>query len=151
MRKLFVAVAAVLLLTGLAAASDQNDVMDKVNQFVTGFNKADFKMAAGACANETFIIDDFPPHQWQGMGACSAWASDYEADAKKNGITDGFVTIGQPKHVNVEGDVAYVVVPASFSFKQKGKTVNEAGSTFTLVLKKRSAGWRITAWAWGAN
>jgi hypothetical protein len=47
-------------------ASQEADVMAPVRQFVDGFNKSDIKMTQGACANQTFIIDDFPPHEWRG-------------------------------------------------------------------------------------
>jgi len=138
-----------VLVAGLAVASDQTDVMATVNQFVSGFNKGDMKSALAACADQASIIDDFPPHAWSGSGACAAWASDYDAFAKKNGITDGIVTLGTPKHVDVTGDVAYVVVPAEFAYKKDSKPTKETGATFVLVLKKADAGWRITAWAWG--
>ena len=148
MRKLLIAVIVVVAVAGLAAGSEQTEVMAPVRQFVDGFNKGDAKSAVAACADQTMIIDDFPPHLWQGAGACASWASAYEADAKKNGIVDGVVTLGKPRQVDITGDVAYVVVPASFSYKQNGKLVKEAGATFTLVLQKGMAGWRITAWAW---
>ena len=148
MRKLLIAVIVVVAVTGLAAGSEQTEVMAPVRQFVDGFNKSDAKSAVAACADQAMIIDDFPPHLWQGAGACASWASAYEADAKKNGIVDGVVTLGKPRQVDITGDVAYVVVPASFSYKQNGKLVKEAGATFTLVLQKGMAGWRITAWAW---
>ena len=148
MRKLLIAVIVVVAVAGLAAGSEQTEVMAPVRQFVDGFNKGDAKSAVAACADQTMIIDDFPPHLWHGAGACASWASAYEADAKKNGIVDGVVTLGKPRQVDITGDVAYVVVPASFSYKQNGKLVKEAGATFTLVLQKGMAGWRITAWAW---
>ena len=148
MRKLVIAVIVVVCMSSLAAASEQTEVMAPVHQFVEGFNKGDAKSALATCADRTLIIDEFPPHVWQGAGACSAWANDYEADAKKNGITDGVVTLGTPKHVDITGDVAYVVVPATYAYKKNSKTMKETGSTFTLVLQKGAAGWRITAWAW---
>jgi hypothetical protein len=48
----------------------------------------------------------------------------------------------------VAGDRAYVVVPANYDYKQKGKKVSEKGATFTAALQKGAAGWRITGWAW---
>jgi hypothetical protein len=122
--------------------------MTPVHQFVDGFNKGDIKTALAACAEQTSIIDEFPPHEWHGAGACSNWANDFDADAKKNGITDGIVTLGNPRRVDITADRAYVVVPANYTFKQKGKLVKETGSMLTLVLQKGAAGWRITGWAW---
>ena len=148
MHKILIALAVAVLAAGPVAASDKTDVMAPVHQFVDGFNKGDTKTALAACADQASIIDEFPPHAWQGTGACSAWANDYDSWARKNGVTDGKVTLGDPKHVDITADRAYVVVPANFSFKQNGKPVEETGSLFTLVLQKGDAGWRITGWTW---
>jgi ketosteroid isomerase-like protein len=148
MHKILIALAVVFLAAAAATASEKTDVMVPVNQFVDGFNKSDMASALAACADQTSIIDDFPPHEWQGAGACAAWAKDFDAEAKKDAISNGVVTLGKPRHVDITGDVAYVVVPASYTYKEHGKVMNETGSTFTLVLRKGSAGWRITAWTW---
>ena len=148
MQKIFVVAAVAVLVAGPAGANEKTDVMVPVHQFVDGFNKGDIKSALAACAEQTSIIDEFPPHEWHGAGACSTWANDYDADAKKNGITDGIVTLGNPRHVNITGDRAYVVVPANFTYKQKGKPAKETGSMLTISLQKAAAGWRMTGWAW---
>lgn len=150
MRKMFLVIAMALLAT-VTISAQKADVMKSVNQFVDGFNKGDIKSAAAACSNETSIIDEFPPHEWHGIGACMNWANDYDADAKKNGITDGVVTLGKPRHLNINGDRAYVVIPSNYIFKKKGKRVAEIGSMFTFALKKETAGWRITGWSWSKN
>jgi len=36
---------------------------------------------------------NFHPYAWHGAGACAKWSSDYDADAKKKGITEGHVTL----------------------------------------------------------
>jgi hypothetical protein len=148
MHKLFVALAVAILAAGPAAATEKTDVMVPVHQFIDGFNKGDIKTALAACAEQTSIIDEFPPHEWHGVGACSNWANDFDADAKKNGITDGKVTLGSPRHVDITADRAYVVVPADYAYKQKGKPAKETGSMLTVSLQKGTAGWRITGWAW---
>jgi hypothetical protein len=148
MHKIFVALAVAVLAASPAVATDKTDVMKPLHQFVDGFNKGDVKAAVAACADQTSIIDEFPPHEWHGAGACSNWATDFDADAKKNGITDGVVTLGSPRHVDIMGDRAYVVVPANYTFKQKGKLVKETGSMLTVALQKGPAGWRMTGWAW---
>jgi hypothetical protein len=133
---------------GSAWASAKDDVMVPVRQFVDGFNKGDVKTALAACADQTSILDEFPPHEWHGPGACSTWADAFDADAKKNGITDGKVALGKPRHIDITADRAYVVVPASYSYKQKGKPAKETGSTLTIALQKDATGWRMTGWAW---
>jgi ketosteroid isomerase-like protein len=148
MRKLLIALILIALSTGPAVASDQADVMATIHQFIDAFNKGDVKAAVGTCAEQTSIIDEFAPYEWHGAGACAKWAGDYEADAKKNAISDGVVGIGKPKHVDVDGDHAYVVAPVTYAFKMKGKAVRESHSLMTLSLQKAAAGWRITGWAW---
>jgi ketosteroid isomerase-like protein len=151
MWKILIAFVAVALVSAPAAASEKTDAMATVRQFVQAFNKGDAKTAVAACADETSIIDEFPPHEWHGAGACSKWMNDYDADARKNGITAGSVTLGAPLHVDVTAGRAYVVVPANYTFKQKGKEVRETGSPLTVVLQKTGAGWRIIAWAWSRH
>ena len=148
MHNILVALAVALLAAGPAAASERTDVMAPVHQFIDGFNKGDVKTALAACADQASIIDEFPPHAWHGAGACANWANDFAADAKKNEITDGKVTLGHPRHVDVTADRAYVVVPADYAYKQKGRPVKEAGSILTLALQKGTAGWQIVAWTW---
>jgi hypothetical protein len=151
MHKLFIALVVAVFAQGRDAAADKTAVMVAVRQFVDGFNKGDTKMALAACADQASIIDEFPPHEWHGAGACANWMNDYDADAKKNGITDGIVTLRTPKHLEITADRAYVVIPSNYSFKRNGKPVQEVGSMFTFALQKSVAGWRITGWAWAKN
>jgi ketosteroid isomerase-like protein len=151
MHKICIALAVAVLATGATAASDKTDVTAVVHRFVDGFNKGDVNAALAACADQTSIIDEFPPYEWHGAGACATWMNDYDADAKTNGITDGVVTLGDARHVDVTGDRAYVVVPANYKFKKKGKPVEEVGSMLTIAFQKSEAGWRITGWSWAKH
>ena len=151
MRTATLAVILAMLASGPVLASDQTDVMALIHQFVDGFNKGDTKAALAACAEQTSIIDEFPPHEWHGAGACAKWADDYEASAKKDGITGGVVTLGKPKHVDVNGNHAYVVIPSDYAYKQNGKAMKESRAAFAFALQKGEAGWRITGWSWAKN
>jgi hypothetical protein len=150
MRKVIIAFT-VAIAAGLAAASEKSDVMAPVHQFVDAGNKGDTKAALAACAAQASIIDEFPPHAWQGATACSDWWNDFDAYNKKNGITDGIVTLGKSRHIDITEDRAYVVVPATYSYKQNGKQVTESGAIWTLALQKVATGWRITGWAWAKH
>ena len=138
----------VILAVSTAAAQDKTAAVAPIRQFVDAFNKGDAKALAATCADQTSIIDEFPPHEWHGANACAKWMTDYVADAKKNGMTEGKVTMGNPRHADVNGDRAYVVVPTTFSFKLNGKPTKEEGSSLTVALQKGAGGWRITAWTW---
>jgi ketosteroid isomerase-like protein len=149
--KILLALAFTVVATFPAAATDKTDVVATVRKFVESFNKGDMKALTATCADQASIIDEFPPYEWHGSGACAKWTDDYGADAKKNGITDGVVTLGAPLHVDVTAERAYVVVPANYKFKHNGKAVQETGSTLTIALQKSGDAWRMTGWAWAKH
>jgi ketosteroid isomerase-like protein len=137
-----------LVMPNSAIASPATDALAVVQQFVNAFNSGDTKAEAALCTSPASVLDDFSPHTWQGPTACADWGSGYEAWAKQNRVTGGTVTIAKPWHVDVTGSRAYIVVPATFAYKDQGKSVTQTGSVWTVVLVKAAAGWRITAWAW---
>ena len=143
--------AIVLAITVIAVrplvASQDADVMAPVQQFIDGFNKSDIKMVEAACADQTFIIDDFPPHEWHGSGAAAKWYHELSGFGKKYGMSDAFVTLRKPRQITVTGTHAYAVVPVNLRFNDKGQLVKRTG-LMTLALHKEVAGWRIAAWTW---
>ena len=151
MRKTLTVLALALLTQAPPAVAQQNELMTVVRQFIDGFNKGDVPSAVATCAAQTSIIDEIPPYEWSGAGACGRWANDYDADAKKKGITAGAVTLGAPRHHAVDGDRAYIVIPVSYEITQKGKQVKQTGAVMAVTLRKGSAGWKITAWSWSTG
>lgn len=147
-RMKFITLMAAVVAAAPRTAITQAGPMDAVHRFVNAFNKGDVPAAASTCAAETSIIDEFAPYEWHGAGACAGLA-DYDADAKRNGITGGVVTLGMPRHVDIAGDRAYVVVPADYAYTKKGKPVKEVASTLTIALDRSAGTWRMTGWTWG--
>ncbi|PYL46531.1 MAG: hypothetical protein DMF40_11970 [Verrucomicrobia bacterium] len=103
MSKLVIALVIAVAVGGPVVASQETDVMAPVRQFVDAFNKGDIKMVQAACADETFIIDDFPPHEWRGSGATSKWFHDLTAMGKKYDMSDAFVTLGKQRRLHISG------------------------------------------------
>ena len=147
MKRILFAIAMAIGLIGPAAATEKTDVVAVLHRFADGFNQGDLKSSIALCTDDAAIIDNFPPHEWHGAGACERWATDLESSMQKNVISDGFVALGKPKHVYVDGDRAYTVVPVAFRYKTKGKPTTEKGQ-LTVALKKDNADWRIAAWSW---
>jgi ketosteroid isomerase-like protein len=131
-----------------AAHPDAMEPMAAVRQYVDAFNKGDVEAMAANCAAPTSVLDGLAPHVWQGPTACRDWYRDVLAAGEKEGASGYFVTLGEPRHVDVTGDRAYVVVPTTMTFNVHGKEVMQSGSTFTVALQKLAHGWRISAWAW---
>ena len=104
-------------------------------------------MAQAACANQTFMIDDFPPHEWRGRGASGKWFHALGALGNKYDMSDPFITQRKPPQVSVTGSDAYAIVPINLTYKEKGRLLRRTG-LMTLALHKGVEGWRIAAWAW---
>ena len=103
---------------------------------------------ASRFTDPAFILDGMAPHVWCGPTAGTDWYKDVLFEGEHAGATDYFATLGEPLHANVAGDAAYVVVPASMTFKLRGKQVTQTGAVFTVALRMSADGWRIAAWAW---
>jgi hypothetical protein len=124
------------------------DPVVTVRQYIDAFNKADPKAMAACFAVSGSILDGMAPHAWTGPTATEDWYSDVLVEGARHGASDYFVTLGAPLHATVSGDSAYVVFPATMTFKIHGKQVTQSGAVFTTALSDSADGWRITAWAW---
>ena len=131
---------------GSAVASDKDDVVATVNQFLDNLGDKTLDKALATCDAFVSIIDEFPPHEWHGRTACGDWWKAYNAYNEKSGITDTGSSLGTPWTVDLTGDRAYFVAPMIYTFKQHGKPVKETAS-FAVSLRHAPTGWRITGWA----
>ena len=62
-------------------------------------------------------------------------------------MTEPVVTLSAPTRIERNVDQAYVIVPAVFTFKQKGAAMRESAQ-MTFVLRKGASGWLIHGWTW---
>ena len=139
MRKTLLALIACVLLVPAAMAAGPGDVTAPIKQFIDGFNTGDVKTAYAAYAPGTItIIDEFAPHRWVGPNAAHEWAADYDKHAAATGVTDGLVKYDAPTRSVIDGDTAYVIIPALYTYKEHGKPMAEEGQ-MTFVL--HADGW----------
>ena len=131
---------ALVCAAAVAALADAPEPMAAVRQYVDAFNKGDVQAMSVNCATPATILDGLAPHVWQGPTACRDWYRDVLAAGAKEGATGYFVTLGEPRHVDITGDRAYVVVPATMMFNMHGKQLTQSGSTFTVALRKLAEG-----------
>jgi len=137
--------------TGLGASSVALAADAKLeaplHQFIDSFNKGDAKAAAATHVAAPSIIDEVPPHLWQGPKAFATWAADLAKNDKAQGISGENVALGEPTREVVKGSRAYVVAPATYSFTQKGAAMREVAQ-MTFALTKTAKGWKIAGWTW---
>jgi hypothetical protein len=148
--------AIVCLVVGMSSAAQAQttdpQLMAPINKFIEAFNKGDMAGAAAAHSSkgDLVIIDEVAPFLWRGAQALQAWAGDLDADGKKRGLTNQKVTLRTATRAETHGDDAYVVVPAVYSFNEKGVAMREPAQ-MTFALKKEATGWLIHGWTWTGN
>jgi ketosteroid isomerase-like protein len=130
------------------ALVDESDPVAAVHRYIEAFNRGDADAMATAFAPQSAILDGMAPHLWVGATASRDWYGDVLDEGKRHGASDYRVTLDKPRHANVTGDAAYVVVPATMTFNLQGRQVTQTGAVFTVALRKLAEGWRIAAWAW---
>jgi ketosteroid isomerase-like protein len=146
-RNLLIAIAMAMVTFTPVAASDNTEVIAVVHRWTDAFSRRSFNTDISPCAEDAVVIDDLPPHVWQGPGACSDWFKAFEAWASKGGVTNAVITLGEIRHLDFDGGFAYLVAPVTLSYTKVGKPVNFPGM-ITMTLRKREAGWRISGVAW---
>ncbi|HWA94751.1 MAG TPA: nuclear transport factor 2 family protein [Terracidiphilus sp.] len=146
---LFMLAALLVCVPGLRAADDE--VAAPVIQFIEAFNSGNAEAAFATCAKgDIVIVDEFAPHVWVGPHAAQDWATDFDKNAKATGVTDAKVTYGKPFREEVNGDVAYIVMPTGYDYKLNGKPMHE-DAQMTVVMVKQDGAWKIRSWTWGGE
>ncbi len=124
---------------------NSDDPMAAVLRYVEAFNNADATAMAAACADPMQILDGMSPHVWHGPTAAEDWWNDVLAEGEHLGASGYRIALGEPHHVDVAGESAYVVAPATMTFDLRGQQVTQRGSVYTVALRKVGADWRLTA------
>ena len=124
------------------------DPMAAVRQYTDAFNRGDVKTMVATCADPMQILDGLAPHAWQGPTAVEDWYRDVMIESEHAGASGYVIKLGEPRHVDTNGDTAYVVVLATMTFEVRGTQVTQTGAVYTVALRKVGNQWRLTAWAW---
>ena len=137
------------MVTPATAQAPDPQLIAPIQKFIDSFNKGDSAgaMATHAAGADLVIIDEVPPFIWRGTKAFQAWSAALDSVSKQAGITDQMVTISAPTRTESSGDSAYVIVPAVYTYKEKGVAMREAAQ-MTFALKKGTSGWLIHGWTW---
>jgi hypothetical protein len=131
-----------------ATTTPPADPAATVRHYLECFNQGNPKAVAAVCADPMSILDGMAPHVWHGPTATEEWYRDAMIEAEHLSVTNYSVTLGEPKHNDITGDSAYVVFPATMSFKLQGMGITQTGAYFTAALRKIDDAWRIVSWGW---
>lgn len=142
---------ALLLAFAPAAQAGDSDarVATAIGQFSAALHSGDSKAAKKFLAGRTVILDDVAPYYWGGANAFENWQADLVKASAAKGMSEEDAELGTPTRIEVTGDHAYAVLPATQTFTMKGRRMRE-NAQLTFILAKDAAGWKITSWTWTA-
>ena len=136
-----------MLAAAPAAAGPAEDATAAVTTWLDKYNGGDVAAFHAAHEPNAVIVDEFAPHLWTGTNASQRWLADYTKDTKAKGISGGRVDYGKPVQATSDGSTAYVVLPTTYRFVQKGTKMAGAGS-MTFIMKKAGKDWKIASWTY---
>lgn len=126
-----------------------DDATKFVTTIIDRFNGGDVKAWLAAQEDNTLIVDEFAPHLWTGAGSPQRWLDAYTKDSAVKGVTGGRVDYGAPLRADSDGRTAYVVLPTTYRFVQKGARMAEP-SSMTFVVNRQGSQWKIASWTFSA-
>ena len=129
----------------LAAPAD--DATAAVTTWIDKFNAGDTKAFLAAHEDNALIVDEFGRYLWSGPGAAQRWLDDYMKDSAADGISAAHMDYGKPLQASSDGTAAYIVLPTTYRFEEKGKKMAGKGS-MTFVMHKSADGWKIASWTY---
>lgn len=134
----------VLLTAGAGAqrATDSATVVATVARFHSALAAGDSTAALGLLADEVMIMEG-GEIQTRAEYRASHLAADIRASASSP-------STNAVKQVTVQGDAAWVISTMT-SQRQTGATTRTSITAELMVLKRTTAGWRITAVHWSAR
>lgn len=150
MRHLALLIAALVSTTSLAdtaVAGPAEDAAAVVTSVLDKFNAGDIDAFFAAHRDGAVIIDEFAPYVWGGSGSAQRWAADYAKDAETRGISGGRVDYSPPVQAASDGTGAYIVLPTTYRFTQKGVKMAGPGS-MTFVMGRYGKDWKISSWTY---
>jgi ketosteroid isomerase-like protein len=133
------------------SAAPSNDPMSAVEAFRAAMIAGDAEGIADVhVEGDVAIIDTVAPFIWKGPTAVADWMLSMTLYLEEHDIGEGSVVYYSPIAKLADGDRAYAVVPAVWSYKSKDVPMHHA-ATITFALHCTPAGWKIAGWSWNRS
>jgi hypothetical protein len=146
MRMVFVFLAT-LLLAAPVHAGPAEDATAAVTSVLDRFNAGDIEAFFQAHQEGAIIVDEFAPYIWTGSGSAQRWAGDYMRDAEARAISEGRIDYSAPIQANSDGTSAYIVLPTTYRFLQRGVRMAGRGS-MAFLMTRVGTNWKIASWTY---
>ena len=136
------------LVLAFAPGAKAGDVETAIAQFSAALHAGDSQAAKTFLTAHTVILDDVAPYYWAGKNAFEDWQADLAKASAARGMHEEDAQLGAPSRIEVSGDHAYAILPASHGFTMKGRKMREKAQLTFILAKDAGSAWKITSWTW---
>ena len=128
-----------------------DDMMAPVQDLARSMAKGD-----GSGLDEVFvedgavILENFAPFLFVGICAVSRWSDMFQRHVIVDELSELQWRFGEAQDFAQEDDVAYFVLPTTWTGKSHGRPFSEDGG-WAFVLEEAGGRWRIRSYAWAVT
>ena len=146
-------IAATLALVTQASAADTQPtaaMMAPLKILLRAANGDSSADVSKICSKDAVIMDEPPPHRWDGETAAVDWLASLKVQFKDQQVTGAraeFHTVSVYEH---SADRAWIVIPTTWTGAQGGRRFEEDGVWSFLVVQSGDA-WKISADSWSVT
>ena len=126
-------------------------MMAPLKTLLAAANGADAASIKSIFTDDAVIIDEMPPHRWNGANAGVGWLKALHAQftaQKVTGVKGTLQSVSVFEHSDPRR--AFIVVPGTWTGSQAGRRFVENGIWSFVVVRSGSA-WKISADAWAVT
>lgn len=134
----------------MAETSKQAEVTNVIRTAFDAMNRNDLAALGAFYDPNATVIDDMAPYVWRPPGAFRAWVRAEGAWMSRNGVTAVQCRLDHVERDEVSGDAAYFVGRGGCEVTTAKAATAQSG-VWTIVLRRRTSGWRATFMAFGGE
>jgi hypothetical protein len=132
----------------MADAEPDAAMLAPIEQIVRFMETGDATGLSGFADRDVAIIENFAPFLFEGDDAVARWA--HEMRAHLQGVTGLEHTFGAVQNFALDGDLAFLSMPANWTGISNGRRFDEDGG-WAFVLVKVHGEWRVKNYGWAVT
>ncbi len=121
--------------------------IEKVARFI---ETGDVSLLSAFARKGVVIIENFPPHLFEGEDAVKRWSQKILSWHKPPSDLVLKHTFGPPQDLRVQEDLAFLSLPTHWKISQDGESFEEDGG-WAFVLAREDGEWRVRAYGWAVT
>ena len=101
-------------------------------------------------AEGVVVVENFAPFLFEGPDAFAGWLQGFRGHVEVDELSQLQWRFGPAQDFAHEGEVAYFVLPTTWTGKTHGRALSEDGG-WAFVLERGQGRWRIRSYAWAVT